>query len=269
MNTRDVNAKIIAAINDNPLLSKLLIAKDGAGDSLIVESLIDGAMTGGDLVVGLTNGTWNATGTAAYTTQQALLNDGANTPVAGNNTGTTSHNWVNGGAGDDVIVLNVNGSTGADRADGFHDVLVLESNFGNDTVLNFETGIDQINLSSLVYTDRALSNAGLRTAGTVNTAYVENGSRADVNTPANNPYTVADFLTQYGTANNVTANAKGVVFWANDINAAGSVLYTVFHVQNNNDTTLQASEVSVIGTIRLEGGSDGIEHLIANGDLTI
>lgn len=44
-----VNAAIISAINNDATLSKLLAAKDGAGHSLLVESLIDGQMTGGDL----------------------------------------------------------------------------------------------------------------------------------------------------------------------------------------------------------------------------
>lgn len=44
-----VNAAIISAINNDATLSKLLAAKDGAGHSLLVESLIDGQMADGDL----------------------------------------------------------------------------------------------------------------------------------------------------------------------------------------------------------------------------
>ena len=42
----EINAAIIKAINEDATLNKMLVAKDGAGHSLILESLIDGDMTG-------------------------------------------------------------------------------------------------------------------------------------------------------------------------------------------------------------------------------
>lgn len=46
-----INQRIKAAINDDPILSKLLVAQDGPGYTLIVKSLIDGDMAPGDLSV--------------------------------------------------------------------------------------------------------------------------------------------------------------------------------------------------------------------------
>ncbi len=54
ISANDVNAAIIAAINGDPTLSALLVAKDGMGNSLLVESLIDGEFTAGDLAVDFT-----------------------------------------------------------------------------------------------------------------------------------------------------------------------------------------------------------------------
>ncbi len=51
----DINQAIKAAINDDPVLSKLLDAYDGPGNTLVVDSIIDGgAVTGRDLTISLT-----------------------------------------------------------------------------------------------------------------------------------------------------------------------------------------------------------------------
>lgn len=48
-----INQAIKAAINDNPVLNKLLVAADGPAFSLVVTALTDGAHVVGDLAVGL------------------------------------------------------------------------------------------------------------------------------------------------------------------------------------------------------------------------
>lgn len=46
-----INEAIIKAINNDPVMSKLLVAKDGAGHSLLIESLIDGKMDADSLQI--------------------------------------------------------------------------------------------------------------------------------------------------------------------------------------------------------------------------
>lgn len=49
----EINQAIKKAINDDAVLSKLLVAEDGPANSLVVKSLIDGAMNTTDLAVTL------------------------------------------------------------------------------------------------------------------------------------------------------------------------------------------------------------------------
>lgn len=51
VDTDDINQAIIKGINENSVLGEVLAAKDGAGHSLIVESLINGEMTEDDLTL--------------------------------------------------------------------------------------------------------------------------------------------------------------------------------------------------------------------------
>lgn len=60
-----VNQAIKDAINNDAVLSKVLVAVDGPANTLIVKSLIDGKLTTADLAVNIGQLTYNATPTAA------------------------------------------------------------------------------------------------------------------------------------------------------------------------------------------------------------
>ena len=67
----DINQVIKAAINSDPVLSKLLQAQDGPANTLVVQSLIDGAVLANDLAVNITAPTaaaFDQTALAEYAT---------------------------------------------------------------------------------------------------------------------------------------------------------------------------------------------------------
>lgn len=167
----EINQAIKKAINDDAVLSKLLVAEDGPANSLVVKSLIDGAMATTDLAVtltpltatevaalsateiaaagaayGLTSptaATVSAAIAAAYTAfsvtngdyMTAMANDGA-ASITGNNSLSTSDNLVLPGADNDVIVLGTTEGTSA--AASSNETIVIGTSFGNDTVVNFD-----------------------------------------------------------------------------------------------------------------------------------
>lgn len=64
--TLQINQAIKAAVNNDPVLSKLLFAIDNEGNALAIESLIDGLLTTGELVIDIIPPVaYNATETAA------------------------------------------------------------------------------------------------------------------------------------------------------------------------------------------------------------
>jgi len=161
-----INQAVKTAINSDPVLSKLLVAEDGPGYSLVVKSLIDGDIISGDNwmlenlhdiqvkmvapttisagdVAGL-NAAWGTAYASDGVAALAALADKATTF----NTGTSYNqetleygDWsdhvqdsiITGGLGDDVIVL----GTGEDS----NDTVVYEG-FGNgtDSIVHFTAG---------------------------------------------------------------------------------------------------------------------------------
>ncbi len=170
-----VNQAVKAAINADPVLSKLLLAQDGPGYSLVVKALIDGALadtnwmleylhdinvemvwpttlTAGDLA-GL-NAAWGT----AYTEAQAVAAlrgqaEAFNTESTYSNRNLETGSWsehiqdsiITGGAGDDVIVL----GTGEDSND-----TIVYKGFGNgtDSIVHFDTSYYLEGGSETVYT---------------------------------------------------------------------------------------------------------------------
>lgn len=162
INDLAINQAIKKAINDDAVLSKLLVAEDGPANTLVITSLIDGApLTAADLGFSLvapatlTQGelaqldNWyglpansttvatnaaGATGFNAGTTyvKQLATDGGAN--VAGSISLHTADNTITGGLGNDVLVL----GTGADS----NDTLVYNG-YGNgtDSIVNFTVGV--------------------------------------------------------------------------------------------------------------------------------
>ncbi|MFO1326909.1 MAG: hypothetical protein U1F56_06100 [Rubrivivax sp.] len=160
-----INQAIKAAINNDPVLAKVLVARDGPANSLIVNSLIDGDFDETDLSVdielpddlsttdvnallkawddelddgGYDNdeggifdlmddelADWDAT--TDYDT--ALANDGAADRTGADSVITTTDNLIEGGTGDDVIAL----STTVTDNDVDEDVDLMESS--NETIV--------------------------------------------------------------------------------------------------------------------------------------
>lgn len=182
----DINQAIKKAINSDAVLSKLLVATDGPGNTLVVTSLIDSTLKVTDLKVGLvapaasdlTPGdlnqlsSWYATpsltGTAAKTlidAQVAIFNGNtggvynqgfalagltSGTAIVGSSSIHTSDNHITGDLGNDVLVL----GTGAYSND-----TVVYKGFGNgtDSIVNFDVGTIVTTTSTLVTTGRAES----------------------------------------------------------------------------------------------------------------
>ena len=164
-----INKAIISTVNEDDELGALLFAKDGAGHSLIIESLVNGKFAEDDLTVslGLANDTDAKKGdfvdfdeanewyggvkdhTPAFATERAA--DDHNTAYGDDNVYDGFDNKddadlhsqviVDGGAGNDVIVLGPNGAK---------DIVVLNDKlFGTDTVFGFETALDIFDVSGL------------------------------------------------------------------------------------------------------------------------
>lgn len=146
-----VNQALKEAINGDDVLKELLLAKDGNGNALIVDSKIDGEMTVDDLDISFSGE--DADG-KAYIFDSSLLTDNddstdgiydtefaqdTDTNVTGADSTAESDNVINAGTGTDEIVL----GTGE---------------FSNDTVkfTDFNNGVDTI----VNFTDGALDGSG-------------------------------------------------------------------------------------------------------------
>jgi hypothetical protein len=150
-----INQAIKNAINNDSVLSKLLVAQDGPARTLVVTSLIDGQQVATDLAISFQATALNSTqsgisGLVAvdttnalfgrYTTSQFALDD--TTPTAnaidGNDSFYAGDNTVIGGTGDDVIVL----GTDDNGLDGYasNETVKFEAAFGKDVVVNFDAG---------------------------------------------------------------------------------------------------------------------------------
>ncbi len=163
----DINQAIKKAINDDPVLNKLLVAEDGPANTLVVRSLIDGELVVADLALSLTAPAesaitaadivqlktwWGAAVTsatdvvsaistqiAAFVTKgdyaTAFATDGSTpaVPFDGTDSGHASDNEITGGTGNDVIVLSTSGLS--------NDTVVYAGlGNGNDSIVNFTTG---------------------------------------------------------------------------------------------------------------------------------
>lgn len=181
-----VNQAMKAAINLDPVLSKLLVAEDGPLYSLVVKSLIDGDQAVTDLGVVLTAYTVTTGLTIqdernAYTALnpsdatptdaelQALLNaaivlfdtkgdyvarfgNGGATDVVGADSFTPSDNTVTGSTGNDVIVMGTTVAAAINESS--NDTAVYQLGFENDTIVYFQAGVratggDILNLNAL------------------------------------------------------------------------------------------------------------------------
>lgn len=144
-----INQALKEAINGDDVLKELLLAKDGNGNALIVDSKIDGEMTVDDLDISFSgedadgnsinvDALTQATGGDYYETEFA---QDTGTDVTGADSTAESDNVINAGTGTDEIVL----GTGANS---------------NDTLEVSASDAGNINVSIVNFTDGALDGSG-------------------------------------------------------------------------------------------------------------
>ena len=162
-----INQAIKAAVNGDPVLSKLLSAVDGPGNTLVIHSLTDGVYTADDLLISVSAPALTAAlpeAASIVTAYKAFLNahnlgdssvtivqaDAAQTATVAFDNGVNgmttnqvyatdqvaslaeSDNTINMGAGNDVLVL----GTGALS----NETIVFSGyDLGKDTIVNFDT----------------------------------------------------------------------------------------------------------------------------------
>ncbi|MGJ8605978.1 MAG: hypothetical protein ACSHXH_17815 [Marivita sp.] len=151
------NQAIKAAVNDDPILSNLLEAADGPGQSLIVATKVDGDYIAADLAVNIDSLTINSAPVVLAATANA--NPGYVAPLfadIGVNALAESDNLINvaGDGANDLFVLStteaatvVNAPNTAlenpitDLNGASNEILSFSANFGRDTIVNFDEGV--------------------------------------------------------------------------------------------------------------------------------
>lgn len=156
----DVNHAIIAAINEDPTLGALLVAKDGMGHSLLVESLVDGAFAGTDLSV-------NFAGTNVTIGANGVYANGANDSdlaVNGVEAVDSALDIVTQGAGGtpEVQALTAALDFGAGAATDAYTVVY------SGKVYTFERGADETAMATAMQAELVADHTGLTVAGAKN-----------------------------------------------------------------------------------------------------
>ena len=261
----DINHLLIKAINEDATLSKLLLAKDGAGSSLLVEALYNGEMKDGDLkfgfsavkqqdgsaATGVTLDDNLTTGTGSYVMgggHAAFASNGTTTGTVtftGSNVGTDSATTIHMGLGNDVIALNAADGTAVNPS---NDTLVLNGAFGHDVVMNFTTLHDKID-----------ATAGKYANSTFNALYQGTGGKPAIKIDDTDAY--YGLLAAPGT---VTLDKEGTTLLVVENAATTDVNDYWFFEVTSKDTTLDKDDtITLLGTITT--GKDAI----AAGDIDI
>jgi hypothetical protein len=299
----DLNQAIKKAINEDVVLNKLLVVEDGAANSLVVKSLIDGVISNADLSVSVTNGfttsgdlpasqltqigaaygltSANSTAanvhaamTTAFSTFNgfgdyvtALANDGS-VNIVGANSVTSSDNIVLPGTGNDVIVLGT--TVGADVASSSNDTVVINTNFGTDTIVNFATagtGYDMLDFTALGGT--TFAGAGIYTTnnsiniGTVATTTTVTETQAVANLFSANNTAVQ---THVYVAVDATGNT-GKVYVVNDPIGASTTAASTATLQGTIDlATTNWSSLTAANFVNVSGTAG---YNLLNGPTTL
>lgn len=255
-----LNEAVAKAIADDKYLSNLIVAKDGAGHSLMIESLVDGLVEADDIVINFTSTlaaanapVMTAIGNAYNhddTKGMGMLNgttaaDGTNggTGLVGDVYNTTSHNVVDAGTGDDTIVLNANSAQGTATVP-LNDIVVLSgvNGFGYDHVVNFDyasgaAAIDQFDVSAYAGTTAAL---------TVNSL----AATAAGLTGTNTLLTVAQGVSAANALGSWDGAANKGVLAVQIANTNTWQFFSVNNADANGD--IIASEVAILGTMTFD-----------------
>ena len=262
-----INNAIKDAINNDAVLSKLLVAEDGPARTLVVKSLIDDVGTAAeastDVVVSLSSAALTTAQTTVGTLVQlpaadstllgfaavvgggaitatgrfdsALATDSAALAIAGAESTAPTDNIIVGGMGNDVIVLATD-NTGAAATASNETIAYAAGAFGNDTIVNFEIAA-QVGADKLDFT--ALGGVGSAFSAALSTT---NKSISVVAETAAND-TVAEIKALYDAAGIVAASTYVYVAYnANNI----AKVYTVVDGTAAADTV-----VTLVGTIDL------------------
>lgn len=285
-----INQAIKDAINNDDALAKFLVAEDGPANTLVVKSLIDGSLATTDLAVNFGQLTYTApvtgqvsdawdissndvsktvwdkqitdgvaqTGVAAtiaattdYTTALATAN-GSFADVTGIASTAVSANTVNLGAGDsdDVLVL---GTLAAGDDTSKDTVIYEDANFGDDTILNFETSNDKLDFSAFVTTlvgGTSIVEAGAGTlADTFNVLY-------DASSTTNTNLAIAEYIAN-GTQATAAGSSTSVVFLTNDASNDGKAYaYQITDAVGANTANATVS-ATLLGSIDLGDSATG------------
>ncbi|MFC6589775.1 DUF4214 domain-containing protein [Sulfitobacter pacificus] len=155
-----LNQAIKAGINGDAILSNLLEAADGPGNSLVVASKTDGTHVASDLALAYTSLTVNNASVAStgetFSTNAGYTTTGANFINLGSASLAESDNTIRSGSdnADDLFVLSTNdagiaspttvngtlAATGHDLNEASNETIEFDNGFGRDTVLNFDIG---------------------------------------------------------------------------------------------------------------------------------
>lgn len=277
----EINQAIKDAINNDAVLKNLLVAKDGPANSLVVESLIDGVMTAGDLAVTLAaptvnlstaelaavNAAWKTTHTsgqeitamgatvagfntkADYSTELAQDDNGFD--VVGAASFTTADNFITVGTGDDVVVLGTTlNSVGVGVEWSSNEVVIFGAGFGTDTIVNFAAtgnGIDHLDFSAILG-GAAGAVASSESTGTARTVSVT------TETTAND--TVDEIKALYNAidATTTTAASKHLYVAAGTgVNVGKGKVYSVVDGAADNDVVVTLEGTVDLGSVALTG----------------
>lgn len=203
---RDVNAAVIAAIENDPVLSKLLEVRVAENNTLVIESTTSGRFDADDLRIDIKQAdqtSWTAVQnearsvfknsgisvTSIATANDASPNDlttsdnadmwwdglsvaGTGSPNSATDnqfeTGDASiyetDNVINGGDGDDLIVLSTDAATFGGSSDftrsgnnklqnlaSNETIVMTGQNFGNDTIMNFTTDTEERTVPQAIF----------------------------------------------------------------------------------------------------------------------
>lgn len=256
-----INQAIKKAINGDDVLSKLLVATDGPANTLIVTSLIDGlevdttaaldlsfgitqpVLTGSDATLSAAKWALSTTTASPFTAfatngdyvAQYAINKAEGEPIDGDKSANATKNVIEGGVGNDVIVLSTGNDLVADTT-GSIDTVVYNAAFDKDTIVNFTATADG---DVLDFTALGGSTTGFGLA--VNT---DGAINVVTTTTANNTQAAVKALM----ADDTTAN-KGVYIAVDTASNIGTVYQIVDGAAASDLTVTEVGKIDLADTL--------------------
>ena len=203
------------------LVAALNAAKDSAGTAL--NTVLAVTNIGNDITLKWADTTDHQNGTTLFKSGEY------SGEATGTDIGTTSHNTVIGGEGNDVLVL----GAGANNVD--H--VVLSGNFGNDVVMNFDTTVDKFDVSAYNAAGASVAATGKDFASVTDYHSVLDGAAAGIVAGTN-------------------------IYFVENTSTVGVKDYFVFQITAASVDTIAASDtIALLGTVTTADGT------IATGDI--